>query len=192
MRYDPTIKKDLKKAYPELNNYDELNVEIEGIDNDLLLRMFIYLIDNDSPIWKITDISQRYKKAMEKAGLKLKDGLLNRILDGEIGQINDMLFIFFGIYHNPMFELWFTGKTSLHYQMRTLRTQPKDLNSKQFADEAKVRGDVFEKLREQTVNLMKLESNLFNDDRMKDMLVKAAVVKMKIQAEEYAMSNSVV
>jgi hypothetical protein len=192
MRFDPKVKQQIKKAYPELSNYNELSSEIPGIDTDKLIRMFIYLIDKDSPIWKLTDISLRYQKAAELAGLKVKETMWQKIMEGENQKANEMLFVFFGIYHNPMFELWFTAKISLHYQMRTLRSQPKDLNSKQFADEAKVRGDVFEKLKDQTINLMKLEGNLFNDDRVKDMLVKAAVVKMRTHAEQFAMENSVI
>jgi hypothetical protein len=192
MRYDITLKAKMLERYKELKQFPQLSWS-EGIDSDKTLRYCIALIDEDSPLYKITDIETRIKKALELAGFKFitkkipKD--IQEMIDGHNENANEMLYVLMGLYHNPVFELWFSSKMSTHFMLRTLRTPPKDLNSKQMADEAKTRVAIEKELNSIINEQLSRESKIFRDDEMKKRMASIVMQKIIPYPEQYAEEN---
>lgn len=191
MRYDITVRGRMIEKYKDLNQFPQFDWK-GGIDSDKALRYCIALIDEDSPIYKVTDIDTRYLKALELAGFGLKKKPtpdLQAMIDGLDEKVNDMLFVLMGLYHNPVFELWFSSKVSTHYMLRTLRTPPKDLNSKQMAEEAKTRVSIEKDLNSIINEQLSREAKIFRDEGLKSKIASIAMQKIIPYPEQYAEEN---
>lgn len=189
MRYDISAKQKLTERYADLKHYPQLEWS-GGLNSDTALRYCIALIDEESPIYKITDLSLRQERALELAGVK-KTGRgysseIKAMIDGHDEKVNEMLFILMGIYHNPLFELWYSSKVSMHYLLKTLRTPPKELNSKQMADEARVRAEIETKLNSMMAEQLSRESKIFRDEALKVKLAGVAMQKIIPYPEQFA------
>jgi hypothetical protein len=192
MRYDITIKGKMVEKYKELKQFPQLHWN-GGIDSDKALRYCIALIDEESPIYKVTDIEARIKKALELTGFVMKNNKypndVNAMTEGRDERVNEMLFVLMGIYHNPVFELWFSSKMSTHFMLKTLRTPPKDLNSKQMADEAKTRVSIEKDLNSIINEQLSREAKIFRDEDLKKRIAGIVMQKIIPYPEQYAEEN---
>jgi hypothetical protein len=193
MRYDIEVKGKMLDKYKELKQFPQLSWQ-GGIDCDKTLRYCIALIDEESPIYKITDIDARIKKALELAGFNIKTKKypeeIQAMVDGHDENANEMLFVLMGLYHNPVFELWFSSKMSTHFMLKTLRTPPKDLNSKQMADEAKTRVAIEKELNSIINEQLSREAKIFRDEELKKRMAGIVMQKIIPYPEQYAEDNA--
>lgn len=192
MRYDITVKGKMIDKHKDLKQFSQFEWK-GGIDCDKALRYCIALVDEESPIYKITDIETRVRKALEIAGFKITTKKLpsdiEEMVDGFNENVNEMLFVLMGLYHNPVFELWFSSKISTHYMLKTLRTPPKDLNSKQMADEAKTRVAIEKELNSIINEQLSRESKIFRDEELKKRVAGMVMQKLIPYPERYAEEN---
>jgi hypothetical protein len=162
-------KTDLLSQFPQLALYDEFRAIVPGIDSMQVLRYVIYAFDNSSwnaELNKISDYAKRKEKAAEKAGLKLKDELVQDLLSGKLPEANAMITRFFRLQKKYPFERWVALSEYYHELTEQIRIPilKKDLSEddllKAFTTKSKLVADskvIAEDLRE-------LERELFGED----------------------------
>lgn len=190
MRYDTSVTGKMIEHYKDLAQFNALDWK-GGVDSDKALRYCINVIDSDSPVYRMLDIEARTTKAAELAGFaKVKGGKFSApvqfMIEGYDEKVNEMMFVLMGIYHDTLFELWYSSKLSIHYLMKTLRTPPKDLTSKQMTEEARIRASIEKDLNGMITEQMSRESKIFRDENLKRKVAGIVMAKNVNYPEAFA------
>jgi hypothetical protein len=195
MRYDTSLPGKMLDHYKDLKQFPALHWE-HGVDCDKALRYCINLIDEESPIYSVTDVENRVKMAAQLAGFAVQrknksfgEPVENMML-GLDDKVNEMMFTIMGIYNSILFELWYSSKLSMHYLMKSLRTPPKDLNSKQLTEEAKTRVQIEQQLNSMVSEQLTREAKIFRSEELKERVSKIIMGRMVNYAEKYAEDNA--
>jgi len=186
MKYDISI---LKKEETVLSKFPELK-DFKTIGQpkyDILLKVALYAADKTSPFARIREFDQRYIKIFTE--LKINNqGLLDSIIDGSNKEFHSVIFEVFQVIHNVRFTAYLTN-LNLFYNMSSEIANP--LDPEQTASQLKNRLQISDMLDSLITKIEKAEGDLFNDEAMKDMVLKQAV-KISSFPERYANSDPLV
>ncbi len=189
MRFNTDVVGKMTDHYIELKQYSALTWSGD-VDSDKALRYCINLVDPESPIYKITDIENRTTRAAELAGFVKKGKKFSppvqEMIEGFNENANEMLFVIMGIYHNPIFELWLSSKVSMHNILRSLRTPPRDLDSKKLVEETKTRVAIEKELNSIINEQISREAKIFRDDNIKSKVAGLVTQRYMNYAEQFS------
>jgi len=184
----------IAEVYPELGYYKEFDKPIPGLS---LIKICIYvsnLIDRGSDISNIKDYTQRAELALQVAGFEKKGKWpekLLKVIEGKNQYVNAIITKYFELYASYDYEAWLTKKISFHQISAEMR-KPLDKNSDDILRDIEKKNKISAQLDTMKTDLMKLEERLFDDKRIRDMIISETSKNQRHYAEEYAQENTVI
>jgi hypothetical protein len=199
MRWNPLDipeKETVLSFYPDLDAYRTLKSKATGLESDKCLRFALFLTDPNCPLNRINDFRDMLHSAAELAGFK-KTGsgfpaIVERMIEGSVPEVSDMVYTLFTIHANYRYEGWFTMKKNYHYISKTLQAPPDGVASKDMVTEMEKRAKLQKQMQALSGELAKEEVTLFNNKYVKDAVLRGAAIKMDMYAERMAKTGGAI
>ena len=188
LRYNPFELEEFQlmwKVYPDLAKRKEFCKLPEGVvDFDLpdlnkLIKFTVIYIDPLSPLYDEKDFDVRMDKAMEALGYDKEEERFFDFVKSNGELWNVILFTYFKMINNHMYESWYSQKVNFHILSARLRSSDLEdgvrLRYTKMVDEARD-------------GLIEIEHKLFPDEyTMRIVAEKASEGKVTGYAEKYAL-----
>jgi len=185
MRYNPMeVPKgtSLLDHYPTLKLYKELDKKVVGFDADKILSYVIFLIDDNSPFFKVEDFAQRHRLAAQQAGLKETD--IEKLDIKSNVALNSIFSGYLRVVNSDDFTLWFSLKQNFYNNTEMIRDATLEGNDPVMA--VKRKQEIGIALKDSLNTIRDLEARLFKDERIKDRVTQSAMIEMVNWTERLA------
>lgn len=198
MLYDFSLVKpgqNIVEVFPDLSFYKEFNNPIPHLS---LLKVCTYvsnLVDKGSDLFNIRDYFQKAEKALDVAGFERdKTGSWGKIylniISGKNQHVNAIIAKYFELSASYDYETWITKKICLHQISAEMR-KPLDAKSDNILADIEKKNKISIQLDAMKSDLMKLEERIFNDGRLREIIIAETSKNRNYYAEEYAMEGTV-
>ena len=199
MRWNPLDVKEgdsVMEHFTELQFFPALKAKVTGLDSDKCLRFAMFITDQRCPLNKISSFSEMIDKAAELSGFKKTKGKFPQnveyMLEGKSAEVSDYIHSLFTIHANYRYESWFTMKKNYHYIARTLQAPPDSNASKDMVGEMEKRAKLQRLMRDLSADLAKEEVTLFDNQYVKDAVLRGAAISMDMYAERMAKTGTAI
>jgi hypothetical protein len=137
-------------------------------DLSKLLSFIIIFVDTQSPFHTYRDFDKRKKEA--KKVLKIQHGdIVSDEIEEEGHMFRELLFEYFRLINDHLYEEWFSLKQQVHTFNKLMRTAlTTDMD--RLPTELNARKNLTKEVKNFNRDLMKLESQIFNDDRLAQLI----------------------
>lgn len=172
------------ELYPALSRRKAFTAIPEGVDNfsfadlDKLIRFVIVFIDPQSPVYEETDFDYRKALALEALGYKKSERFYEEVSENT-DLFNSVLFTYFKMVNNLLFEQWYTMYMNLHIVNQKMAS-PDAIADSERRQTSKISKQLYD-------DLVELQHSLFPDEQTaRIMAEKSSEEDLGGYAEQYA------
>lgn len=168
LEYDPSTKGPLAERYDDIGKYPEF----AGKHGDNLLRFAVLYFDENSPFYKNSDLEDKKNKCYE--ALK-SDMETRKAVESMSKEYKAVALRWFKLHHSYTFEEWLSRKMDFHENSLYLSTNLISLTKEEDVSRAIQRKrEIKANLEQDRSALLNLENTLFNNEKTKKLITKAA------------------